>query len=156
MEKLAFITSSGMIQNISGTSSNTRLPEQPARCFLLSPIKVSRFFNRVDLFEKLDQALGQTATGASFRSVTLYGLGGIGKSAIATRYVEKKIKENAYDAVFWVHGEKSTALRQSFTRIALRLKLPGADAQKDDENLVLVQNWFQTTGRCRFLLGGSS
>lgn len=114
---------------------------------ILPTKKPSRFFDRVDTFEKIDQVLGREGSKTSFRSIALFGLGGIGKSSIAARYIERKIEENEYDAVFWVYGEKTASLRQSFTDIAMRLKLPGAQLNLHDDNLILVQNWFQSTGK---------
>lgn len=114
---------------------------------ILPSKRTPRFFDRVETFEKIDQVLGRVGSNTSFRSITLWGLGGIGKSSIAARYIEKKIEENEYDAVFWVYGEKTASLRQSFTDIAMRLKLPGAQPNLHSENLILVQNWFQSTGK---------
>lgn len=113
---------------------------------MLPESRSTRMFNRVDVFEKLDQLLAPT-TGRTFRSVALHGMGGVGKSTVASTYIETKYEEHAYDAVLWARGEKSVSLSQSFTEIALRLKLPGAKPQNHDENLVLVQDWFRTTGK---------
>ena len=105
------------------------------------------FFDRVDTFERIDQVFGQDESAASFRSIALFGLGGIGKSSIAARYIERKMEEKKYDAVFWVYGGTTASLRQSFTDIALLLKLPGSQPQLHDENLTRVRSWFQTTGK---------
>lgn len=148
LEKLSVMTGSRTFPSSTSTSGK---PRQPLRCFILPPTNVSRFFNRGDLFDKIDQALARSSTGNSLRSVAMFGLGGVGKSAIATRYVERKMEENAYGAIFWVHAEKIGALRQSFTDIAMRLKLVGSDPQKHDENLILVQEWFQATGTSYFV-----
>ncbi|KAL3437123.1 hypothetical protein BDV09DRAFT_163834 [Aspergillus tetrazonus] len=133
------------------SSSDVATLTQRFRCMILPGKKASRFFDRVDTFEKIDQVLGRKGTNTSFRSIALYGLGGVGKSSIAARYIERKIEENEYDSVFWVYGEKVASLRQSFTDIAMRLKLPGAQPNLHDENLLLVQNWFQMTD-CRWLV----
>lgn len=90
------------------------------------------FFNRLDTFEKIDQALGRDGLTPSFRSTALFGLGGIGKSSIAARYIERKIEEKKYNAMFWVYGETKASLRQSFTDKALRLKLPGLELVAND------------------------
>ncbi|KAJ6010017.1 hypothetical protein N7522_005033 [Penicillium canescens] len=110
-----------------------------------------RFFDRVDVFEKLDQSFNDTEIPLVFKAVALWGMGGIGKSSIAMRYVSTKIQENKYDAIFWVHGEKSASLRQSFNDIAMKLKLPNASPQNHDENLERVQEWFQFT-ECAWLV----
>ncbi|KAH6715960.1 hypothetical protein BKA61DRAFT_654853, partial [Leptodontidium sp. MPI-SDFR-AT-0119] len=85
------------------------------------------FFNRLNTFEKIDQAHGRDGSTPSFRSTALFGLGGIGKSSIAARYIEREIEEKKYNAMFWVYGETKSSLRQSSTDIALRLKLPGLE-----------------------------
>lgn len=118
-------------------------------CLMMPQTRTTRFFDRVDVFEKLDQSLGPAA-GTSFQSVALHGLGGVGKSTIATNYVEKKFNEKEYNVVLWARAENRSSLRQSFTDIAMRLKLPEAKPQLHDENLVLVQDWFQSTGKSKF------
>ncbi|OBT61237.1 hypothetical protein VE03_09669 [Pseudogymnoascus sp. 23342-1-I1] len=149
VEKLALINSS--VKAYDQSISEVNELGQKLRCIMLPPTKSSRFFNRADIFEKIDQAFDLATTCTSFRSIALWGLGGIGKSAIAAKYVERKVEENEYDAVFWVYGEKTASLRQSFTDIAMRLKLPGAQLQNHAENLILVQDWFQSSD-CRWLV----
>ena len=102
-------------------------------------------FDRVDIYKRLDQLLAPTI-GNIFRSVALHGMGGVGKSTIASNYIESKYEEHTYDTILWAHEEKPISLKHSFTEIALRLRLPGAKAQNHDENLVLVQDWFRSTG----------
>ena len=116
---------------------------------MLPQTKTTRLFDREEIFEKLDQRLDPVAWKTSFRSVALYGLGGVGKSTIASTYVERKFGEHVYDIILWVRGEKSSSLRQSFTDIAVRLKLLGAQPQTHDENLISVQDWFQSTGKSK-------
>jgi hypothetical protein len=105
-----------------------------------------RFFDRIDIFEKLDRTFGDNGARTTFKAVTLLGFGGIGKISITMRYVEAKVDQKRYDAIFWVHGEKPASLRQSFTDIAIKLRLPNAGPQNHDENLELVLEWFQSTG----------
>lgn len=137
-------------QDYSGTIST---PQPRFRCIVMPSKKTpSRFFSRVDIFEKLDQALGGDSDSSdSFQAVAIHGLGGVGKSSIAARYAETKYENHEYDAVFWVYGEKPASLRQSFTDIAVRLKLDGAKPNLHDDNLVLVQNWLQLTGKLFYL-----
>ncbi|TEY42388.1 hypothetical protein BOTCAL_0391g00040 [Botryotinia calthae] len=150
VEKLASARLSGPHHH---SSSDTATLTQQFRSMMRK--KPPRFFNRDDTFEKIDQALGQKESNTSFRSVALFGLGGVGKSSIAARHVEKKIQNNEYDPVIWVFGEKTDLLRQSFTDIAIRLNLPGAQPNLHDDNLVLDQDWLQFTGKwidCEWLI----
>lgn len=82
-----------------------------------------------------------------FRSLALYGIGGVGKSSVALRYAEARIHRKELDAMFWIAGEKEVTLRQSFTDIAVRLKLPGAQPKDHDQNRTLVLDWLQNTGK---------
>ena len=147
VEKLVRINQPSWAQSPLSIDANKAAPK--LRCLMLPQTKTARFFDRVDVFEKLDQILG-LAAGTSFQSVALHGLGGVGKSIIASTYIEKKFNEKVYDVILWIRGEKSSSLRQSFTDIAMRLKLPGVQPHIHDENLILVHDWFQSTGKSKF------
>lgn len=130
------------------TSHIETASKQPAtqRCIMMPATKTSRFFDRVDIFLKLDEMLAPESEEFSLQSVALHGLPGVGKSSIASTYAEKKFSEQAYDVVLWVCSENEASIRQSMTDIAMRLKLPGAQPISHDENQVLVQEWFRATG----------
>lgn len=145
VEKLTLAGSTGTAA--TGRSSNTKSAGHPFPCFILPPTKAPRFFDRETINKQIDDVLSRNYTGTSFRSVALHGLGGIGKSAIASRYVDQKIVDQDYDAIFWVQAEKPASLRQSFTEIAVQLKIEGAEPQKHDENRKLVQKWFQAASK---------
>ncbi|KAF2967528.1 hypothetical protein GQX73_g6031 [Xylaria multiplex] len=130
------------VQPPLGTSEVVVSPK--FRCLMQPDSRSTRIFDRVEIFESLDQILASDNTRSS-KSVALYGMGGVGKSTVASSYLARKYDEQAYDVLLWAHGEKSVSLRQSFTDIAWRLKLPGARSQDHGENLMLVQDWFQTT-----------
>ena len=89
---------------------------------------------------------GTQDTNQSFRAIALHGIGGVGKSSVAQRYAETRIHCKELDALFWVTAEKEATLRESFSNIAVRLKLPGAQAKDYDQNRTLVLDWLQTTG----------
>lgn len=116
------------------------------RCIIMPPIRISRLFDRLDVFVQLDELLTVDGGESALQSVALHGLGGVGKSSIASSYAEKKFTEQVYDVVLWIRAEKEASLRQSFTEIAMRLKLPGTQPHSHDENQILVQDWFQSTG----------
>lgn len=133
--------------NKAPTSSQPMRPIDTNRVLMLPPTKTDRFFDRVDVFKSLDDFLGILVGGDSFLSVALYGMSGVGKSTAASTYIEKRFSKKYFDVILWVHGENSASLRQSFTRIAIRLKLPGVQLHAHDENLNLVQDWLQSTGK---------
>jgi NB-ARC domain len=134
-------------------SKQTSLPEETAKlpCVILPSIRTSRFFDRTDIILKMEEYFNKVDPDQSFRSLTIYGLGGIGKSSIALRFAETKLRKGELDALFWVHSEKLVSIRQSFTDIAMRLKLPDARPGDHEENHALVLNWLQQTRKLMFL-----
>ncbi|KAI0096977.1 P-loop containing nucleoside triphosphate hydrolase protein [Nemania sp. FL0031] len=126
-------------------------PRPKLRYMRQPPNRTTPLFGRLDVFIRLDEILGPDARDSSFKSVALHGLGGVGKSCIASSYAENKFSEKAYDVVLWIQAEKDVSLQQSFTDIALRLELSGAHPKSHDENRLLVQHWFQST-QCKWLV----
>lgn len=131
--------------------SNNSYIETPAknpaiqRCIVMPATKTSRFFDRVDIFLRIDEILASDSGDFSLQSVALHGLPGVGKTSIAWSYAEKKFSEQAYDVVLWVLSENEASIRQSMTDVAIRLKLPGAQPTSHAENQVLIQEWFRAT-----------
>lgn len=113
----------------------------------MPPQNTPHFFDRIDVFKKMDQALKEPCPNTTFQAVVLFGQGGIGKSSVAARYLETRLESGAYDSAFWVHGETTASLRQGFTDIALRLRLDGSHPNLHDDNLVLVESWLRSTGK---------
>jgi len=124
-------------------------PDEPASlpCFIYPTSRIPRFFDRTDDIIQIDRYFSNGAQGAGqpFRSLALYGIGGVGKSSVALRYAETRIHRKELDAMFWIAGEKEVTMRQSFTDIAVRLKLPGAQPKDHDQNRTLVLDWLQNT-----------
>ncbi|KAM0335642.1 hypothetical protein ACHAQA_000691 [Verticillium albo-atrum] len=129
--------------------------DEPANlpCFVFPSFRPVRFFDRRDVVSKIEEHFNMSNADVenSFRSLALYGLGGVGKSSVALRYAEASIRRGEVDAVFWAHSEKPVTIRQSFTNIAMRLKLPDSQGKDHDENRHLVLSWLQRTG-CRWLI----
>jgi hypothetical protein len=103
---------------------------------------INTHFDWIEIFESLNQILTPEEI-RSFKSVALYGMGGVGKSTVASSYLTRKYDDQAYDVLLWAHGEKSVSLRQSFTDIAWRLKLPGSRSQAHDENSCSLRTSFK-------------
>jgi len=114
-------------------------------CVVLPSIRTTRFFDRTDVIEKMEKFFSEVEAEQSFRSLAIYGLGGVGKSSVALKYAEGKLRNNEIDALFWIYSEKLVSIRQSFTEVALRLKLPDARPGDHEENHALVLNWLQHT-----------
>ncbi|KAI1274775.1 P-loop containing nucleoside triphosphate hydrolase protein [Xylaria sp. FL0933] len=135
--------------------SRCQTPTEPATlpCFIYPASRTHRFFYRTEELVQMDRIFsnGYQDAHRPFRSLALYGVGGIGKSTIALRYAEARIYLKELDAMFWIAGEKEVTIRQSFTDIAVQLRLPNAQPTDHDQNRTLVLEWLQNT-ECKWLL----
>jgi Cdc6-like AAA superfamily ATPase len=113
-------------------------------CVMLPPARSSKFFDREDIIVKVEDHFKGPGPG-SFRSVALYGLGGVGKTHVAMKYAEKQHVKREVNAVLWIEAESDMELKQSFTKIAKALKLPGTVPHSHDDNRLLVMNWLHNT-----------
>ncbi|WP_126579944.1 FxSxx-COOH system tetratricopeptide repeat protein [Tengunoibacter tsumagoiensis] len=101
------------------------------------------FIGRDDILKQLHTQLhnGQPlALSQSPRAIS--GLGGIGKTHIATEYAYRYAQD--YDVVLWAHAESLETLISSFLSIATLLKLPQRDKKEQDFILSDVKVWLQT------------
>lgn len=133
------------VKNMSQRYALTAEPDEPGTFpNTILPFELNEnFYGRKDELEKISDHL-KPKNDNSYRTYTIYGRRGIGKTEIALQFAHSN--PAGYDAVFWVQCETSVAIRQSFTDIAVALELPGA--QKDghhEENLMAVKEWLKRT-----------
>ena len=83
---------------------------------------------------------------SALRSLALDGMGGVGKSHVAMKYLENRQIAKDLDAIFWINAESPLSIQQSFTDVALRLKLPDAGPATHDQNRMILKGWLQQTG----------
>ncbi|KAI1083670.1 TPR-like protein [Whalleya microplaca] len=111
---------------------------------VLPTFKATQIFDRNNLVEEIDRLLHRPdADPHQPQSIALHGLGGVGKSYVALKYAQSKRPE--LDAILWIYSETPTAIAASFTDIALRLELSGANPEHSEKNRVLVLSWLQST-----------
>jgi hypothetical protein len=85
-----------------------------------------RFYGRRAELDKINRALDwNNPDNPLLRTYTIYGRRGVGKTELALEYAYKNPAK--FDAIFWVGCETALILRQSFTNMAIEVKLPGAD-----------------------------
>ncbi|KAF2826698.1 kinesin light chain 1 [Ophiobolus disseminans] len=86
-------------------------------------------FPRNELFSLL--------TSSSHRRMTVYGLGGCGKSALVLEFAYHALAERARDHVFWVPAISRESFELAYRDIVTRLRLPEyADPNTDTNKLV--------------------
>lgn len=106
--------------------------------------RYKKFWGREDVISEIDQYLSWEGSDA-LRTYTLYGRRGVGKTYIAVEYAYRKA--SSFDAIFWIQCETAASIRNSFTRMAVTLKLPGAvQGGAHEDNLRLCHNWLRKTG----------
>jgi tetratricopeptide (TPR) repeat protein/transcriptional regulator with XRE-family HTH domain len=134
-----------------------RLDEQESRQVLeasltaltphwLVPFPRNPFFTgREEILEALHRQLGVEQAGAITQSLSLHGLGGVGKTQIALEYAYRYALE--YSAVFWIGAETEEQIFSSLLRIAQVLQLPARDHQDQQCIVSAVQRWLSTHGQ---------
>lgn len=105
------------------------------------------FVGREDILVEMERCLGgDSKTRDTLPIVSLWGIGGVGKTEIAHQYVRRYIKRHKgeVDAVLWFGAETPELLGNAFSRVAVELCLEGANIQGNPaHNLVLVRRWLR-------------
>lgn len=104
-----------------------RFPAEPARVWR-APARNSSFTGRDAILELLRERLN--ASTALSGPAALQGIGGVGKTQIATEYVHRFAAD--YDIVWWISADQPPLIRTALADLATELELPvtsGADEQ---------------------------
>ncbi|HEY2696670.1 MAG TPA: FxSxx-COOH system tetratricopeptide repeat protein [Pseudonocardiaceae bacterium] len=126
----------------SGTSVfHNRQADEPPPVWGNVPPRNPNFTGREELLDQLGKRLTAGGTTAVLPS-TLHGMGGIGKTQIATEYIYRHLHD--YDVIWWIAAARPTQIRASLTELAVQLGLPGA---RDANTAVLAIREALRTGR---------
>jgi Cdc6-like AAA superfamily ATPase len=90
-----------------------------------------QFVGRKDQLESLKQTLFSPRTHAR---MTIYGLGGCGKSALALEFAYRILADCAADRVFWVPAISQDSFTLAYREIANSLRIPGISDNNADIN----------------------
>ncbi|HUR02145.1 MAG TPA: FxSxx-COOH system tetratricopeptide repeat protein, partial [Nonomuraea sp.] len=102
---------------------HTRQKDDPPPVWGNVPPRNPNFTGRRELLEQLGKRLSAGGTTAVLPSA-LHGMGGIGKTQMATEYVYRHSQD--YDLIWWIEAARVTQIRASLTDLARQLGLPGA------------------------------
>jgi tetratricopeptide (TPR) repeat protein len=93
---------------------------------------------------ELGQLAGDLAAGSRVMVQSVHGMGGVGKTQLATEYAHAHLRD--YDLVWWIAAEEPAAIPDQFTALAARLGLepatePDALAAQVHDRLATVAGW---------------
>jgi Tetratricopeptide repeat/NB-ARC domain len=80
----------------------------------------------------------------------IFGMGGIGKTEIATEYVYRNI--DRYEIIWWVRAERHDQIRDALVKLAQRLELGQATSDSHDRTITDVLETLQSPARPSWLL----
>jgi tetratricopeptide (TPR) repeat protein len=109
-----------------------RFPGAPPRIWGPVPSRNPHFTGRADDLAALEGGLGADAT-VTVHSV--HGMGGVGKSQLATEYAHAHARDGGYDVVWWVNAEQPALIPDQFAALATRL---GGAVERDPEAIRVV------------------
>ncbi|KAL9089651.1 MAG: hypothetical protein Q9165_005683 [Trypethelium subeluteriae] len=124
--------------------------------FSLSGVsKTEQFVAREEELVQIDQVL---RSGNGCQTVTLHGLGGIGKTQLAIAYAVRHRAD--FSAIFWFNIKDRDSVKRSFARAARRIAtnclssgLGGLDEEKDLDKVVeAVKRWLDQATNTRWLM----
>ncbi|KAI8623395.1 hypothetical protein F5Y19DRAFT_481760 [Xylariaceae sp. FL1651] len=139
----SWVPSTSLLPELCTTLKPTLGPQ-----FLVPFPRNENFVGRAAIMKKLQQRLSSTNSGAR---VSLFGLGGVGKTQIALEYAYRLREEHPDKSVFWVRASNAEQFRQSFHSIALECSIPGNDNPEVDM-LPLVKRWLEGNSQGRWLM----
>lgn len=106
------------------------------------------------IIEKLDDkgvrgfSFGDASDAGQFMEVAiLHGANGIGKSSIALKCADTLFHRRDVNVVFWIDYQNYATIQQSFTTIALEMKLPCTELKDHEENRCQVLTWLTETSK---------
>lgn len=124
-------------------SLNIRRPseERIEDKFLVPYEENPRFTGRIQFMETLREKLCATHQNQFKHRIALYGMGGIGKTQCALKYVYSF--RESYERVYWITAVDQAALLSGYQTIAKEAKLPGLTNANPIEIAFTVRSWLR-------------
>ncbi|KAJ4302826.1 hypothetical protein N0V90_001717 [Kalmusia sp. IMI 367209] len=86
-------------------------------------------------------------------TIIISGFAGMGKSSLVIEAAHQMVKTQNYESILWVNASSRDLIRESFNKIACRLRLDGSHEKSDkDLNYMLVKQWLDKTKRSWLLI----
>ncbi len=85
------------------------------------------------------------------RRLAVHGLGGVGKTQLALRYVHDRASEYP-DGVYWLRADRESAVVGDLASLAWRLRLAERDAPEQERQIEAVNHWLRQHPRWLLVL----
>ena len=102
------------------------------------------FTGRVDLLDRLSEALASGERAAFTQTSAITGLGGVGKTQLALEYSYRHADD--YQVVWWVRSEEPATLAADYAGLAARLDLSEKSFQDQRVTVEAVRRWLELNG----------
>jgi len=110
-----------------------------------------RFFSRAEEVKQVRQTLDPQEGMDKLRVMSVYGLGGVGKTQLALHYANTSL--SLYEVVAWIPAESQIKMTQALSVLARKLGLPKAKESEDDYQASLkVRDWLNSSGHSFLLI----
>ncbi|PHH92515.1 hypothetical protein CDD83_7012 [Cordyceps sp. RAO-2017] len=105
----------------------------------------TKFSGREDVLDAVQKSLDPKESRSLFKSMALFGMGGIGKTQIAIQYAYQNL--DYFEVILWIAAANAITIRQSFRAIAEGLGLLGTEYERKDGAAATwkTKNWLLTT-----------
>lgn len=118
---------------MTGTLEAEGIANQKPGCYYIGLTKNTRFTGRTSILEMLEEKFfGEE----SCQKAALVGLGGVGKTQIALRFVYETKKKRPDYSIFWVPVLSEESAERAYTEIAKKLGLQKSHQDDDVKDLV--------------------
>ena len=109
------------------------------------------FIGRDAELTQMENILLSDSNYSTRKVLILGGMGGIGKTQLATNYAKRHC--TSYSSVFWLNATSESTLNSSLRDVANRILSPGTVSKLDDDQLrIQVSNWLSELDNTRWLL----
>jgi len=113
--------------------------EPPGKIFNVSHLRNPNFTGRVDLLDRLHDALDSGQYAAFTQTQAITGLGGVGKTQLALEYAYRHKAD--YKIIWWVKSEEPATLAADYADLATKLGLPPIENLPDAVDT--VRSWLE-------------
>lgn len=115
------------------------------RCWHVPP-KADLFIGRTIPLKKLEEHFSNSFD-KNTKPLVCFGLGGIGKTALALNFVHEHVKKKKYKHIFWFSADSKESLIKDYLDLAKKLECPHTE---EKAQISYVLDWFNN--RTGFLL----